>query len=83
VHLVIDANLEGFRHVLVGIPGILCEGEVSGLVEIERNAIVIGSLELFTPEGCVKLVEALLAAARVERLPWKSGLVEHGLGDAV
>ena len=50
-HLVIDVDLEDIGHVL-GIPGILCEGEVSSPVEAERHAICIGPTELFTPEGC-------------------------------
>jgi hypothetical protein len=45
-----------------------------GLVESEHHALGMGPLQLLTTHSSGYVVEALLAAARLKRLPWKPGL---------
>jgi hypothetical protein len=51
------------------------EGELDDLVEAKCHAVGVGLLELLIAEGGTCLVEAFLAAARVERIPPVSDLV--------
>jgi hypothetical protein len=64
-------------------PGGVPEGEVDGLVEDEYLAAGVGLPELLVTEGDTRLVEAFLAAARVERIPPGSDLVHQRVLGAV
>jgi hypothetical protein len=58
-------------------------GQVNGVVEAERRAVGVGSLEPFLAEMGAHLDEAVLAVARFELLPRLSGWVDASAVAAV
>jgi len=62
---------------------VLFDRKVDRLVEAEGHAVGVGLAEVICAEGCGYLVEAVLAAARIELFPGNFSLVEQGLRGAV
>ena len=60
-----------------------CEGRVEGLLEAERHAMGVDPLEVLLAEAGTRLVEAVLAVARLAFFPPMSGPVKKGIRGAV